>query len=300
MNNKKQITIIGATGNLGCRVTKNLIKSGYEVTAIVRNSEKAEQLFKNSPGIKILTADLKDVSALRKALNSTAFLYLNLSTQSTTENIPFAPDREGIANILKAVNRDIIKQILCISGMGALDNIQAPGNKPFIPNLIRKQGHKLLKESGIPYTILHCSWFLDSFIIFERNKTYSIIGDTENQIYFTNCYDFSQHIDMAIGNPEAYYKEFPIQGFEGLKHPDAARMFFDVYDKEFKINKLPVGIIRMMSVFKKEFKYLKHMSDYFSKLKETFLANDFMTWEILGKPTTGVREYALLLKNEEK
>jgi len=296
MNNKKQITIIGATGNLGCRVAKNLVKTGYEVTAIVRNIEKAKSIFENTPHIEILEADLKDVSALTKALASTEYLYLNLSTESITEKIPFAPDREGMANILKSVNRDCIKQILCISGMGALDNIHKPDNKPFIPNLIRKQGHKLLKESGIPYTIMHCSWFLDSFTIFERNKSYSIIGDTYNPIFFTNCYDYSNHIDRAVGNPDAYFKEFPIQGREGLTHPDAARMFFDVYDKEFKINKLPVGIIRMMSVFKKEFKFLKHMSDYFSHLKETFLADDFETWKILGEPTTGVREYALMLR----
>jgi uncharacterized protein YbjT (DUF2867 family) len=37
MMDKKQISIIGATGNLGIPVVKNLLSFGYEVKLIVRN-----------------------------------------------------------------------------------------------------------------------------------------------------------------------------------------------------------------------------------------------------------------------
>ena len=298
MSSKKQITIIGATGNIGSAVVKNLINFGYEVKAIVRNPEKANKLFKNEAKVKIEKADLKDVSGLKHALKDTEYLYLNLSTQSIQIDTPFEPEREGVANILDAIDRECIKQIICISGLGALDNVQNPSKFKFIPNIIRKQGHKLIKESGIPYTILHCSWFIDSFIFYERNHTYSVIGDTENPVYFTNCLDFSIHLANAIGNPDAFHKEFPIQGTEGLKHPEAARMFFSIYDEKTKISKLPTGFISFLALFKKEFKLLKHMSDYFTKSTETYLAEEFGTYEILGKPTISLKDYAQKLKNE--
>jgi hypothetical protein len=197
------------------------------------------------------------------------------------------------------VDKDSIKQIICISGLGAMDNNQDPGKFRFIPNVIRKQGHKLIKDSGIPYTILHCSWFIDSFIFYQRNHSYSVIGDTEHPIYFTNCLDFSKQIANAIANPEAFYKEFPVQGSVGLKHPEAARIFFSVYDKSTKVNKLPSGLMSFLALFNSELKMVKHMSDYFSDSVETYLAEDFETCTILGKSETSIKDYALKLKNEK-
>ena len=40
MNNR--ITVFGATGMIGQPVTKALIKAGFQVTALVRNVEKAK------------------------------------------------------------------------------------------------------------------------------------------------------------------------------------------------------------------------------------------------------------------
>ena len=41
----KKITVIGATGMIGIPVTNELINAGFEVTALVRNVEKAKQIF---------------------------------------------------------------------------------------------------------------------------------------------------------------------------------------------------------------------------------------------------------------
>lgn len=298
MNEKKKISIIGGTGNLGVPVVNFLLKSGFEIKLIVRNIGKAKELFGANTRVQIVEADLRNVTQLKTALADTEYLYLSLSTQTTDIHIPFSAEREGVAHILESINKVKIRQIIAISGLGAFDNVLKPGNFEFVPNIIRKQGHKLLKDSGIPYTILHCSWFADSFAIFRRNNVYSVIGDTKSPIYFTNCLDYANHLIHAIGNEDAFYKEFPIQGREGLAHPEAAKRFLDIFSKNTKITKLPGGIIRILALFSKELKFVKHMNDYFSTSAEEFIAEEYNTYKILGEPKFNIATYAHLLKKE--
>jgi hypothetical protein len=279
-------------------VVKNLVGIGYKVHAIVRNRGKANALFGNMPEVQLSEADLRNVTALKTVLKNTEYLYLNLSTQTTDLNIPFAAEREGVANIIAALDKNCIKQIISISGLGAFDNQQDSGKFKFIPNIIRKQGHKLIKESGIPYTILHCTWFADSFVFYRRNNIYSVIGDTENPIFFTNCYDYSRHLDNAVGNSDAFFKEYPVQGEEGLKHPEAETSFLAVFSENNKVKPMPGWIFGLLGLFKKEMKFLKHMSDYFNQANETFLAEECGTYKTLGLPSLSLTKYAEKLRRE--
>ncbi len=298
MITSKKISIIGGTGNLGVPVVKFLLKAGFEVKLIARNVDKARHIFNDDTKLQFIKADVRNVSELKTALSDTEYLYLSLSTEATDTNIPFSAEREGIGNILEAVNRKCIRQIIAISGLGAFDNVQKPVGFEFAPNIIRKQGHKLLKNSGIPYTILHCSWFADSFVIYRRNNVYSVIGNTTDPIYFTNAFDYTSHLINAVGNPQAFYKEFPIQGETGIKHPDAARTFLHAYSEDAKIKVLPNNIIKIMALFFSKMKYLKHMSDYFTLSREIFLAREYGTYDTLGKPSLSLTQYALILKEE--
>lgn len=298
MSSEKRITVIGGTGNLGIPVVKFLTTFGFEIKLIVRNLGKAKNLFEKYPNIEFAIADLANVDALKSALADTEYLYLNLSTQTLDVHTSFCAEREGVANILAAINKDRIKQIIAISGLGALNNVQNPNGFEFIPNIIRKQGHKLIKESGIPYTLLHCSWFADSFVVFRRNNMYSVIGDTQNPIYFTNCYNFAMHLAKAVGNPDAYFKEFPIQGNQGYTHPAAAKEFLNIYSPDTKVTTLPHGLVKVLALFIKEMKFVKHMSQYFKESTEEFLANDYQTYKVLGEPKLSLTEYACKLKNE--
>ena len=298
MSSKKQISIIGATGNIGIQVAKNLSHFGYSIKVIARDQEKAKSIFEKLSDVEIVEADLEDPSSLKTALKGTRYLYLNLSTETTDVNTPFASEREGIANIIESIDSDCIKQIISISGLGAFDNLQEKDTFRFIPNVIRKQGQKIIKESGIPYTFLHCSWFADSFIFYQRNQIYTVIGDTKNPVYFTNCYDFSLNIVNALDNPDALYKEFPIQGREGIKHPEAAKSFLSIYSEKAMVKILPGWLILILSLFTKEMKFLKHMSDYFHYSIESFLAEDCDTYKVLGSPKYSVSSYAARVKDE--
>lgn len=298
MENNKKISVIGATGNIGAPVVRHLAKSGFQVSILVRNVQKAQQMFGDLANIQFIQADLEHVDSLRNALVNTEYLYLNLSTNALDLKIPFAAEREGVRNILAAVDRKSIKQIIAISGLGAIDNFYNSDKFTFIPNIIRKSGHKLLKESGIPYTILHCTWFIDNCVFFQRNKTYSVFGNTKDPMYFTNCYDYSMNVINAIGNQNAFFKEFPIQGRKGYKHTEAAQKFLSVYSKESKVMVLSNGLLFILALFNKELKFVKHLADFSNHSIEYPLVDEFGTYSVLGSPKFDLEEYAEWLKSE--
>jgi len=65
---KKVILVAGATGNLGNRISRELIKRGAQVRAIVRNStdsEKIENLEKM--GVKVFEVDMDSIDEIAKA-----------------------------------------------------------------------------------------------------------------------------------------------------------------------------------------------------------------------------------------
>ena len=299
MSNIKKITVIGGTGNLGVPVVKNLLSLGFPVNIIARNPGKAEQIFGHSAELEITEGDLRDISSLKNALQGSTYLYLNLSSQATRLDIPFATEREGIQNIVASVDHSTIRQIITISGLGALDNHSKPGGFEFVPNTIRKQGHRILRDSGIPYTILHCSWFMDSFLFYQRKDTYTVIGNNMDPIYFTNCHDYTMNIVNALDNEAALFQEFPVQGKEGVIHSEAARRFYDKYAPSSKVKVLPSWLLNTMASISKEMKFVKHMADYTRYSPESFLAVEFGTYRILGHPEMDIEGYAVKLRKEE-
>jgi hypothetical protein len=61
---------------------------------------------------------------------------------------------------------------------------------------------------------------------------------------------------------------------------------------------VPGWVFGLLGLFKKEMKFLKHMSDYFNQANETFLAEECGTYTTLGRPTLSLTKYAEKLRKE--
>ena len=64
------------------------------------------------------------------------------------------------------------------------------------------------------------------------------------------------------------------------------------------VQELPLGIINILSLFKKEMKVVKAMAKYFKHSKELFQAEEYGTYKDLGEPKLSLKEYAEKLKME--
>jgi nucleoside-diphosphate-sugar epimerase len=67
----RRVLVTGATGLLGSAVVERLLAGGTEVTAVVRNADRARDLLPDHPALRLVTGDVTDVRTYAGALRGT-------------------------------------------------------------------------------------------------------------------------------------------------------------------------------------------------------------------------------------
>ncbi len=281
----KKITVIGATGMIGVPVTKQLVKAGFEVTALVRNIEKAKKLFPD--GVKFVKGDLDDTKSLAEALKDADGLYVNISTTDKHKENEFNPETGGIDNILAIAKQSNIKQIAYLSSFLAR-NYQGDW---WVMNS-KKESIAKVKKSGMPYTIFYPSNFMENFNGgMKQGKKINTIGKSTEKAWFISADDFGKQVANSFNIESALNKEYPVQGLESFTMDEAAKIFATNYNKEkLTAGNLPMGLAKFLSIFIAPLKFVVKLMAVMNANKETFEAQK--TWEELGKPEITLAKFA--------
>lgn len=205
MNNDliHRIVVFGATGMLGMPVARQLVRAGYEVTAMVRNPEAAAK--KLGDGIRLVKGDLQHKKDIRKALEGADAVYLNLSVRPQVKKYhTFIPERDGLENVLQVVE-DVNRATTPATPQSTASQLAAPqpaAPRPATPQPaapqpaaprpagkiqrvaalsslvhrygdtdgfkwwvfeIKKWGVSVLRSATVPTTIFHPSMFMETF-----------------------------------------------------------------------------------------------------------------------------------------
>lgn len=102
---KQKVVLIGASGNVGSRLLRELTERGHEVTAVARNPEKIARL----PGVTPVKGDALDPEGLAKILQGHDAV-ISAVRFSTTD-----PQK-----IVDAVRSSGVKRYLVVGGAGSL------------------------------------------------------------------------------------------------------------------------------------------------------------------------------------
>lgn len=281
----KKITVIGATGMIGKPVTKELIKAGFEVTAFVRSIDKEKHIFPS--GVTFFEGDLKSKSSISEAIKDADAVYISISASPSNKEGEFNPEKEGIENIVSALQGSSVKQVGYLSSFLARNYT---GNW-WVMNA-KKQAINKIKNSGIPYTIFYPSNFMENFNggMRDGNKI-NIIGTSNEKSRWIAASDFGKQAAKAFETEKALNREYAVQGLESLTTEEASKIYIENHTKDkLKIAKLPMGMAKFLSLFIKSLKFAVPLIDVMNKNKETFEAQK--TWDELGKPTITLSQYA--------
>ncbi|MEM9633526.1 MAG: NAD(P)H-binding protein [Pseudomonadota bacterium] len=290
----KKITIIGATGHLGHRVTAKLVERGVEVTAIVRDPALAKSKLPSE--VRLAQGDVSDPASLTLALKGTGALYITLNTESLDTSLPFHTEREGVINVVAAAQEAGVQHIMQIAGVDTAYPEFSVEGMAYGTNAVRKGGIEAIKASGIPFTFFYCSFFLDSLPKFLMDNQLAVIGNHVHPICFTNSSDLADLVFNAIGNDAAKNKEFAVQGQQAMTYTEAAKKFLAVYAPEAEVIELPMEAVGQMGLPEEQAAFIEHVLTFVQQLREEPVSAQ--TWEVLGAPKHTIASFAKELRGE--
>ena len=285
----KKITVIGSTGMIGIPVTKELVKAGFDVTALVRNVERAKEIFPS--GVKFVKGDLNDRKSISESLKEADGLYINISTKASDKEDGFNPEIEGLENILSVAKQLKIERVAYLSSFLARNY-----KGDWWVMKAKNQSIRKVKSSGLSYTIFYPSNFMENFENgFIRGNKVTIMGKPTEKAWWISGEDFGRTVAAAFNLDNAKNQEYPVQGLEAFTIDEASRIVVENYSKnKLTLSHAPMGLFKFLALFVSELKFVTKLMDVMYANVESFESEK--TWDELCKPTTTVESFVKNLK----
>jgi len=162
----RKIALTGATGNIGQIVVPALLKGGAEVTALVRDPEKAKGL--KSQGVNVIGGEFTDAEAVQKAFEGAEAVLMIAP--------PGSDSAKQMSGLITAAKKSGKPHVVRMSAL------KAAADAPTENGRLHHESDTELIDSGLPYTILRPHFFMQNIwmsipSIKEEGKMYWGMGD---------------------------------------------------------------------------------------------------------------------------
>lgn len=288
-----QVAVIGATGMLGEPVARELIKadSSFSVRIVARHVEKTVARF---PATEVVAGDLRSVESLVNALRGIDVVYLNLSIRQTEKQAEFHTEGQGLQNLIEAARQAGVGRIAYLSSI--IMRYQGMNDFQWWVFDVKQEAVRLIKASGIPYSIFYPSCFIDSINRTQRaGRFVLLVGRSSVRPWYISASDYGKQLVRALQIAKAgQNQDYVIQGPEAVTQHEAAKRFVAAYRKEeLSLLTTPPFFLKMGSLFSAQASYGWHITEALNRYPEVFEAGQ--TWTDLGKPQTTIEDFATKL-----
>lgn len=232
--------VVGATGTLGGEICSRLAQAGKPVRGLVRPSSSPEKVAAlEKQGVEIATGDLKDPASLDAACRGVTTIYSTATAIQSREegNTLDRVDREGQANLVEAARRAGARRFVFISFRGSPDN-------DYPLQAAKRATGERLKESGIPWTIIEASMFMEVWLgphlgFDAKDARARIFGKGDKKISWVSYKDVAALAIAAGESPAGENQVLEIGGPEALTPLEVVRIFEEQGGKKFGLDYVP-------------------------------------------------------------
>lgn len=205
-----RILVLGATGMLGQPVTHCLIESGYPARILVRNIEKARQMFGDS--VEIVKGSARNREDIRDALAGCEAVHLSLP-----------PDSEltAMQHVTDLGKTEPLKRITYISATTVRQE-----NRWFELVDVKMRTEAILGQSGIANTIFCPTWAMETLHNFVRDdRAVMIVSKHPPPLHFIAAADLGCMVAASYEDNRALGKRLFVHGPEAVTLPNASERF---------------------------------------------------------------------------
>ncbi len=147
-----KVFVAGATGATGHRIVQELINRNIPVRALVRNTEKAQDIL--PPVAELVIGDLLQPESLTAALgDSTVVICAAGAKPSFDPTTPYSVDFIGTKNLVNVAKAKGIEHFVLVSSL-CTSQFFHPLNLFWLILFWKKQAEEYIQNSGLTYTIV--------------------------------------------------------------------------------------------------------------------------------------------------
>ncbi|SMF89971.1 Uncharacterized conserved protein YbjT, contains NAD(P)-binding and DUF2867 domains [Azospirillum oryzae] len=147
MTDPMRLLTVGATGSIGRHVVTRAVREGYAVRALVRDPDRARHF---PHEVEVIVGDLTRADTLEAAVADIDAIVFTHGTYGGDPGAARAVDYGGVRNVLAALQGRKVRVAL-MTTIGVTDRKGVHDWK--------RRGERLLRVSGLPYTIVRPGWF---------------------------------------------------------------------------------------------------------------------------------------------
>lgn len=226
------ILVLGATGNVGSQVVKQLADAGANVRAAVRSLSKAEAL--KGDGVSLTEFDTDKPETVEAAFQGVDKVFLLT---------PLVPNMVALsANLVEAAKKAGVKHIVKSSGMGA--EVE-PG---ITLTRWHRQTEKAIEASGIAFTFVRPNGFMQNYANFSgktiktQDAFYLPVGD--GKVSYIDARDIASVAVVALTQDGHEGKAYEITGPEAISNEEIAEIISQVVGRKINYVDVPEDAAR--------------------------------------------------------
>lgn len=150
------VLVVGATGSIGRFVVAEAARRGHTVRALTRNPARA-----HFPApVHTVAGDVTDPASLAAAVDGIDALVFTLGSDGLGKTGAEHIDYEGVRNVILALQGRVVRIALMMS-IG-VTNRDGHYNRSTEAHDWKRRSERLVRASGLPYTIVRPGWFDDN------------------------------------------------------------------------------------------------------------------------------------------